>query len=106
MRSELWPMISNHSLKESDIPLPDAAIESIAAFALTFNGYEHSGSLQDCANIANARRHDTLTNLRTCLFFEQRRWRHFNEPPDAAAQAYWRNLVLMIREKVQAGELA
>jgi hypothetical protein len=40
------------------------------ASSLTFNGYNVWGSFETCAEIANAQRHDSLTNLRTCLFFE------------------------------------
>jgi hypothetical protein len=43
---------------------------------------------------------DTFAELRTCLFFEQRRWRHIGEVPDAEAMAYIRDLVRQIRAKV------
>lgn len=85
-----------------DIPNPDASWREIAEFALTFNGYEVWGSFEKCAEIANAKRQDSLTDLRTCLFFEQRRWRHFGEDPDGEAMAYIRALVEKIRRRVSA----
>lgn len=53
-----------------------------------------------CGEIANSRRHSTLTDLRTCLFFEQRRWRHHGEAPDAEGMAYIRDLMEQIHERV------
>ena len=71
----------------SDIPVPDADINEIGCFALTFDGYEHWGAFEKCAEVANAERQNTLTDLRTCLFFEQRRWRHSGYGPDEEAEA-------------------
>ena len=102
---EALAQIPSIKLRLTDIPSSGAAVEEIERFALTFDGYEHWGSFDQCALIANEQRHDTLTNLRTCLFFEQRRWRHFGEAPDAEAEAYWRTLVDKIRARVQAGDL-
>ena len=75
-------------------------------FALTFDGYEHCRSFEACAEVANFRKHNTLSDLRTCLCFEQRRWHHYGDTPDEAAPAYWRELIEKIRSKVQAGERA
>ena len=66
--------------------------------------YEHWGSLEKCAEIANGRQHDTLTDLRTGLFFEQRRRRHFGEQPDEESAAYWRILIAAIRHKLSTDE--
>ncbi|MEY4182682.1 MAG: hypothetical protein RLZZ217_1308 [Planctomycetota bacterium] len=44
-----------------------------------------------------------MRDLRACLFFEQRRWRHFGDEPDAEAMADIRGLVEAIRERVAAG---
>jgi hypothetical protein len=74
--------IPNRELKVSDLPAPGADWSTINRFALTFNGYEQLGSFEACAEIANARKSDTLTDLRACLFFEQRRWHHFGGEPD------------------------
>ena len=73
-------------------------------FALTFDAYEVLGSFEACGEIANARNSETLTNLRTCLFFEQRRWRHFGEEPDSSSMEYIHGIVEKIRIKLGAGE--
>ena len=94
----MWPEpIDNEHLRLSDVPEESADWASIQRFALRFDGYQAHGSFQKCAAIANKPRHDTLTDLRTCLFFEQRRWRHFGEHPDDKAMAYIRSLVEQIR---------
>jgi hypothetical protein len=98
--------IANENLTMSDIPSADASWEEIGEFALTFDGYEVWGSFERCAEIANAKRQESLTDLRTCLFFEQRRWRHFGEEPDEEAIAYIRGLVAKIRNRVSAGDAA
>lgn len=82
--------------------LPDVAagVEELIQFAHTFNGYARWGSFERCAEIANARDHSSIDTLRTCLFFEARRWRHAGETPDDYAIRYWRLLVASIRERV------
>jgi hypothetical protein len=89
--------ISNDRLRPDDVPSPDADWDAIQAFALTFDGYSASGSFEACAEIANRGEAATLTELRTCLFFEQRRWRHFGEEPDGDDLAGIRRLVELIR---------
>jgi len=98
--------IGNKNLTMADIPSPDASWREIAEFALTFDGYEFWGSFEKCAEIANAKGQHSLTDLRTCLFFEQRRWRHFGEDPDREAMMYIRALVEKIRSWVSAGGAA
>ena len=107
--------IANVDLREADVPPPDAGWHEVGGFALSFNGYESSGSFEKCAEIggraakaflATGALPDTLTELRTCLFFEQRRWRHYGFDPDEQALAYIGALVEAIREKVCAGEIA
>lgn len=104
--------ISNTELKLSDIPGPDASWYEIARFALTFDGYGYWGSFGRCAEIGNSGlksfAHDrslppSLTELRTCLFFEQRRWHHFGDEPDDHTMVYIRALMEAIRAKVSAG---
>jgi hypothetical protein len=94
--------ISDADLRLIDIPSSDAEWGEIGAFALTFNGYEYWGSFEKCAEIANAKRHDSLTDLRTCLFFEQRRWRHYGFEPDDAAMQEIRLLLEQIRGLVSS----
>jgi hypothetical protein len=88
---ELGSIVLNDGFNERNIPLPDDW-EAIAHFALTFDGYRYWGSFDKCATVANSavKRYaskglmpTSLTDLRTCLFFEQRRWRHTGELPTA-----------------------
>jgi len=105
--------IANKDLKTGDIPHPGADWGVVGRFALSFNGYEHWGSFERCAAVAYRGREAfetghalpvTLTELRTCLFFEQRRWRHYGYDPDERAMAYIRALVEGIRERVRTEE--
>jgi hypothetical protein len=91
---------ANAALTLSDVPDPGAPWEVIWEFALSYGGYEKAGSLPACAEIANSRRNETLDDLRTCLFFEQRRWRHFGEEPDGEDLEYIRELVKQIRDRI------
>ncbi len=93
---------SNRDLSLEDIPSPDAEWRIIAAFALSFDGHGASGSPAECAKLANAHRNDTLTELRTCLFFEQRRWHHYGRVPEGEDLTYIRDLIESIRTKVAA----
>jgi len=99
----MFDPVSNEDLTAANIPSPKARWHTIEKFALTFEGYKHWGSFEKCAKVANARLNKTLTELRTCLFFEQRRWRHFGEPPNKEEMAYIRNLIQAIRAKVLSG---
>lgn len=93
--------IRSEDLRLTDIPSGTAAMRDLSAFAYTFDGYAHWGSFDRCADIANSRNHESLDNLRTCLFFEARRWHHYAEDPDLEAELYWRDLVTQIRRKVR-----
>jgi len=98
--------IINKDLTLSNIPNPDASWDEIGEFALTFAGYNVWGSFDRCAEIANARSHESLTDLRTCLFFEQRRWRHIGVNPDQKTMIYIREVVEKIRSIVATCDLA
>jgi hypothetical protein len=105
--------IPNRELTPEDIPALDADYyDVISEFALTFNGYDHYP--ETCGDIANHAieryRHcgavpDSLSELRACLFCEQRRWRHLDEDLDVEAIKYIHALVDAIRAKVAAGNL-
>jgi hypothetical protein len=96
--------ITNGDLLLADIPKPDSDWGDILPFAHSFDGYMVMGSFEACATVANQRRHDTLTELRTCLFFEARRWRHFGEDPDPSEMEYIHGLLNQIRDKIAAGQ--
>lgn len=65
--------IANADLRLEDVPLARADWTAMMLFARTFDGYEYCGSFEAAATIANSRANNTLSELRTCLFFEQRR---------------------------------
>ena len=107
--------IPNSLLIEKDIPSRRAAWKNILPFAHTFNGYEYCGSVKKCRAVAhqgivlyksNQDSQLSLTDLRTCLFYEARRWKHLEKNPNKAALVYVHALVEDIRVRVQAKELA
>lgn len=78
---------------EYDIPVPSTASSwsEIQRFALTYAGYTRNGGFGPLATMANAAKErwfetrelpDDLHVLRSCLFFEQRRWRHLLQGSD------------------------
>ena len=95
--------IRNRDLRLADIPPPQADWDAIGTCALTFDGYRHWGSFEACAQVANGKHDGSLTELRTWLFFEQRRWRHFGDEPDTGAMTYIRGIVESIRAKIASG---
>lgn len=103
--------IANSDLSEQDLPSANARWDNIWKFALSFNGYKYSNKCGELANKAVAAfREDkslprSLSDLRACLFFEQRRWHHFGEEPDIETMVYIHALIEVIREKVQNKEL-
>ena len=94
------------------IPAPDAGWTQIGAFALGFDGYAFHGSFEACGEIANHWQDayqgnqalpSDLVTLRTCLFFEQRRWRHYGYEPDQDAMGYLSALLARLRELASQG---
>jgi hypothetical protein len=49
----MFDEIANTDLSESDLPPTDADWMQIAEFALTFDGYSHCGSFDQCAEVGN-----------------------------------------------------
>jgi hypothetical protein len=93
-------------------PAPDADWAEIDRYARSFNAYDYWGSLEKCAEVGNAARkaYDaegelprSLDVLRTCLFFEQRRFKHFNREPDEEEMKYIRALVEATRGRLERG---
>jgi hypothetical protein len=89
--------IADEALNLDEVPRPDEPWPTIQRFAHTFHAYDRHGSFAACAAIAGARRRESLSDLRTCLFFEVRRWHHFGKDPDERAASYIRSLVADIR---------
>lgn len=111
---QLMNTIPNSLLIEKDIPSRRAAWKNILPFAHTFNGYEHCGSVKKCREVArqgivlyksNQDLAQSLTDLRTCLFFEARRWKHFEKTPTKTGMVYIHALVEAIRVRVQEKKL-
>ncbi|UCD67804.1 MAG: hypothetical protein JSW48_13415 [Betaproteobacteria bacterium] len=96
--------IGNAELSLGDIPSFKETWPRIEPFALTFDGYKYWGTIEKCAEVA-ARSPATLTHLRTCLFFEARRWAHQSSEPDARSMKRIRALLFAIKEKVKSGDL-
>lgn len=98
------------NLKPDDIPSPKASWRTISDFALSFDGYERFGNKR-LASLANSSRKFfsekgglpelSLDELRCCLFFEQRRFRHFGCDPEKDDLLYIRAVVVAIREQVE-----
>jgi hypothetical protein len=106
--------LPNSQLHETDIPSRRASWIKIVPFALSFNGYEHCGSVQKCRDVAkqgvalhkeNQDLNQSLTDLRTCLFFEARRWKHLEKKPTPSGLRYIHALLEAIRTRVQTNEL-
>ena len=92
-------MLSDKPLR---IPVP-MLDDSWQEFALTFNAYERVG-VEKLGDFANAALHhfqatgqvpDSVDDLRACLFYEQRRWRHFGQDPlqDPETKSYLQALL-------------
>lgn len=100
--------IPNDKLKRTDVPAPTAPWPEIELFALTLEGYEEipNGGCADLANnVSDAFSKDaksleglTLTELRACLFFEQRR-HHFGWGPEGNELIYIGALLDSIRSR-------
>jgi hypothetical protein len=99
--------IPNEKLEKARVPDATAPWPEIELFALTFNGYEAFPD-EACANLANKVIDEfsknakileklTLMELRACLFFEQRRYRHCDDVPDAGGLIYIGALLNLIR---------
>jgi hypothetical protein len=87
------------------VPGAEASVWEIFEFALTYNGYERAGGFEPAAAVGNGvlehwhqtgELPDDLDVLRTALFFEQRRWRHFDQAPDPETERYVRVVVAAI----------
>lgn len=102
--------VPNDDLGASEVPPITAPWRVIGAFALTLNGYETIGQ-QRCGELANSVKREFLANtlslqdlglteLRACLFFEQRRFRHFGDEPQGNDRDFINALLEAIRQRV------
>ncbi len=102
--------VSNESLTASAVPPVTASWHTIDGFALTIDGYKAIGQ-KECAQLANRVKSafskntasvDTLslTELRLCLFFEQRRFNHLGHEPQDIDRSFTNALLEAIRKKI------
>jgi len=96
--------VGNSELTSADIPSFKEVWNRIEPFALTFDGFKYWGSVEKCAQIAQARRPGSLTELRTCLFYEARKWQLVGKTPDTSSMKFIRALLYAIRKKVDRGD--
>ncbi len=102
--------LSNDFLNWEDVPPPDATWAVILRFAGTFSAYRELGSTEAVALVARRRRKsglksrrlESLTELRTCLFWEARHWHWtgLGPEPEPRQMEYIRSLIERIRLRV------
>jgi hypothetical protein len=92
--------ISNDALTLEMIPPGDALWHDIALFSLTFSGYQKAGSFNRCTEVAHSRSCSTLSEIRACLYFEQRRWTCLRAHPDSETMEFVYGLLDKMREKI------
>ena len=92
------------------VPSEDAPwFPDVNEFALTFNAYQRVGDFGTVAEMANTAESvffehggisENLETLRSCLFFEQRRYRHSDSDPyrTPKSRSYLKALLGKIRE--------
>lgn len=106
----MFDHVSNEDLQLVDLPAQDATWGEIIPLAITFDGYTYWGDFTTCAQLGNRIHNafyegeelpDDLTQLRTALFFEQRRYHHFGYPPGESDLDYIRALVKAITIQVE-----
>lgn len=92
--------------EDAYITVPDPGADWIE-FALSYNGYMRHHDFDTVAAIGNGtldrwqERGELpvdLNTLRCALFFEQRRWRHFDVTPEGSARQYIAALIERIRD--------
>ena len=97
--------ISNEELKLQDLPEDVTPLNTFWLFCHTFNGYEAFNN-EGCGLMANKALQtweneqslpQDLSELRGCLFFEARRWRHFGYDPDPQTLFYLKALLEALR---------
>jgi hypothetical protein len=101
--------VPNESLTASAVPAVTASWHTVVGFAQTIDGYKAIGQ-KECAQLANRVKGEfskdaasvetlSLTELRFCLFFEQRRFNHFGHEPQDADRTFINTLLEAIQKK-------
>lgn len=89
------------------IPHPNSSWDKISNYALTHNGYEHNPNVAGFANTLSVYFYEkkeipfsyTIDDLKDCLFYEQRRFRHYGWAPEGEDLKYIQALLSEIRDK-------
>jgi len=108
--TEMPDEVSNERLKATDVPPVTESWNAIGGFALTLDGYQVIGQ-RECGQLANRVKSEfarntaslqslSLTELRACLFFEQRRFHHFGWEPQGPDRIYVNALLEAIQGRV------
>jgi hypothetical protein len=108
---ELWTkwksnIVGSDRLGPDDVPPTGSSWDEIAQFALRYEGYAEMGGFEALGDLANSKSFSTLDEARACLFFEQRRWRHFGDHPDDETMIYIEKLLEFIRRAVSGSAVA
>ncbi len=108
--SSIPDAIPNAELRAADVPASTSDWNEIWNFALTVNGYQHfPGHKFAFANDVGRKYKEgaidlsglSLSELRGCLFFEQRRYRWLGQDPTAEVMDYIHALLGAIRAKIK-----
>jgi hypothetical protein len=102
--------VPNERLKVSAVPPVTASWDTIVSFAQAIDGYRAIGQ-KECAQLCNRVKSElsrnpvsvqmlSLTELRSCLFFEQRRFNHFGHEPLGADRIFINTLLQAIQRKI------
>lgn len=91
--------IHSDDLRLEDVPTPSAKIESIDAFALTFDVDEVGKDGMDLS-LDDDLSQLSLPELRCVLYTEQRRWNHYHKPYDPPVEAKLREVIQLIRDSM------
>src|ERR1700761_6268810 len=101
--------IANSELRKGMVPAVTEGWHRIGSFALTFDGYQFLPDGQ-CGELANVGRFVCeasralppkldCSELRACLFFEQRKHRHYGKAPNDDAMVYIAALLAAIQAR-------
>ena len=102
--------MSESEAESIPVPPEDAPWWGVVdGFALSFNAYDRMGGMDPVAALANSVEQgfkvdgalpEDVDSLRACLFFEQRRWRHFDHDPydNEMVHSYLTALLRKIRQ--------
>jgi len=96
--------LSNQDLTAEMIPSRMSTWHEIVLFSLSFNGYQKTGSFNRCTETPYTRDCKTLSEMRACLYFEQRHRAGAGRPPDKETMDFVHDLLDRMREKVTKNE--